>query len=184
MNAISFSQPMVFEMSHQDLEAGGSTQSGAGCEPTDLARRRVVLSEDMSHRLLDPVTQVELVVPDGISDADAIKHARLRRAGQLRHLRLSPEWGTGCFLFSDGGGADPEHFNITPNMADRLRKWAAHWEELGNPFTECTDLDALDTWCQQGLTLAIALQRELYMTTVVVPEFGGLRSRGWEFSQP
>ncbi len=138
----------------------------------------------MSHRLLDPVTQVELIVPDGISDADAIKHAALRRAGKLRRLRLSPEWGTGCFLFSDGGGADPEHFNITPNMADRLRNWAARWEALGNPFKECTDLDALDTWCQQGLTLSIELQRELYMTTVVVPEFGGLRGRGWEFSQP
>ncbi|MFB9285747.1 hypothetical protein [Pseudoclavibacter helvolus] len=138
----------------------------------------------MSHRLLDPVTQVELVVPDGISDADAIEHARLRRAGKLHRLRLSPEWATDCFLFADDGGVDPEHFNITPKMADRLRGWAAHWEELGNPFTECTDLDALDAWCQQGRILATDLQRELYMTTVVVPEFGGLRGRGWEFSQP
>ncbi|NYF14887.1 hypothetical protein HDC34_003222 [Pseudoclavibacter sp. JAI123] len=138
----------------------------------------------MSHRLLDPVTQVELIVPDGISDADAIEHARLRRAGELRHLRIFPEWGLDCFLWADEGAVDPEHFNITPKLADRLREWAAHWEDLGNPFTECTDLDALDTWCQQGLILATNLQQELYMTTTVIPQFGGRRNHCWEFSQP
>jgi len=58
----------------------------------------------MSHRLLDPVIQVELIVPDGISDADAIEHTQLPRAGKLRLLRISPEWAADCFLFSDGGG--------------------------------------------------------------------------------
>ncbi|WP_271984117.1 hypothetical protein [Pseudoclavibacter terrae] len=140
----------------------------------------------MSHRLLDPVTQVELIVPDGISDADAIEHARLRRAGELRHLRIFPEWGLDCSLWTDGGAVDLECLNVTPGLASRLRSWTTKWETLGSPFESesRTDLDELNEWRQEGLLIATDLQRELYMTTVVVPEFGGFRTQGWEFSQP
>ena len=140
----------------------------------------------MSRRLLDPVTQVELILPDGISNADAIEHARRRRAGGLRQLRVFPEWGLDCSLWTTGGAVDLEHFDITPSLASRLRAWTAKWEALGSPFDaeDRTDLDELNEWRREGLTIATDLQRELYATTVVVPEFGGLRGKVWEFSQP
>ncbi|PPF78438.1 hypothetical protein C5B99_00620 [Pseudoclavibacter sp. Z016] len=146
------------------------------------ALRSLLLSECMSQRILDPVTQVELIVPDGISRDDAIEHARLRRAGKLRRLRLFPDWGHDYSLWGDGGAMSPEHFGISDGLAERLREWTAFWAARADPFEPWTDLETLHAWWQEGLSLATDLQRELYKTTVVIPEFGPHREQGWEYS--
>lgn len=146
--------------------------------------RSLVLSERMSQRILDPVTQTEFIVPDGISRDDAVEHARLHRAGKLRRLRIFPDWGHDYSLWTDGGAVNPEHLGISDEMGDRLREWTAFWAARADPFEEWTDLETLHAWRQQGLTIATDLQRELYRKAVVIPEFGHYREEGWEFSQP
>ena len=43
--------------------------------------------------ILDPVTQVELWVPDDVGTERAIQRAQLERAGELFALRIFPERG-------------------------------------------------------------------------------------------
>ena len=90
------------------------------------------------------MSQVEPIVPAGISDTDAIERTRRRRAGELCQLRIFPKWGLDCSLRTIGGAADPEHFNITPDLVACLRTWTAEWEELGSPFDAEDHTDAED----------------------------------------
>jgi hypothetical protein len=52
-----------------------------------------------SRRVIYPITQRELLVPDGVDDARAIEHARRDRADELRRIRLFVDWGHGYPLW-------------------------------------------------------------------------------------
>jgi hypothetical protein len=125
-------------------------------------------------RVVDPVTQVELLVPPGITDARAIERARRQRAGELHRIRFFPEWGCDYPLwedFTDKYTMEPGDYGISPELGRRLRDWARFWQRHLDPFDGWDDPGNEREWLATGDELVRALELEVYDIAVVVPEF-------------
>ena len=125
-------------------------------------------------RVVDPVTQKELLVPPGISDERAIERARRERAGELHRIRFFLDWGHAHPLwesFTDKYTMEPGDYGISPQLAHRLRDWARFWNRHFDPFDGWDEPGNEETWLTTGDELVADLELELYDTAVILPEF-------------
>jgi hypothetical protein len=125
-------------------------------------------------RVVDPVTQVEPLVPDEISDDRAVEHARRERAGELHRIRFFMDWGRDYPLwesFTDKYAMEPGDYGISAELGRRLGEWARFWDRHLDPFDGWDSAENERTWLAEGDELVRLLAMEVYDIAVVVPEF-------------
>ncbi|NUU06415.1 hypothetical protein [Leifsonia sp. C5G2] len=131
----------------------------------DIAERR---------RIVDPVTQQEILVPAGISDERAIEHARREREGELHRLRFFVDWGHRYPLwesFTDKYAMEPVDYGVSPELERRLGEWVLFWTAHFEPAEGWDDPDSRAQWLAVGDDLVRELELEVYDIAVVLPEF-------------
>lgn len=123
--------------------------------------------------VVDPVTQVELVVPPGISAERAIERERRRRNGELRSIRFFVGRGHAYPLWEDGTGTcrtEPDDYGLSTGLAHRLRAWCRVFElHLAEPGWDTPERRR--AWLSDGEELADALELEVYDVAQVQREF-------------
>ncbi|GAB2971832.1 hypothetical protein [Frigoribacterium salinisoli] len=123
--------------------------------------------------VVDPVTQVELVVPPGISAERVFARERRCRDRELRSIRFFVDWGHAYPLWEDGTGKytmEPEDYGLSMELAHRLREWCQFFERhLAE--TGWDTADQKDAWLFEGDLLADALELEVYDFAQVQREF-------------
>jgi len=123
--------------------------------------------------VLDPVTQVEVSVPMGISAERALERERRRRDGELRSIRFFVDWGHAYPLWEDGTGTytmEPEDYGLSLDLAQRLRAWCRVFE-LYLDETGWDTAERKNAWLSEGEELADALELEVYDFAQVQREF-------------
>lgn len=124
-----------------------------------------------SGRVLDPVTQVELEVPSFATPESTIERAEKRRQGELRTIRLSPDWAHEWPLWelgSDKYAIDPGDLSLSDDLVSDLRAWHDHWEISFTPSMRwSTDAEG-DQWRLRGDQLLDRLEQELWLEAEVV----------------
>ncbi len=129
-------------------------------------------SED--RRVVDPMTQLEVLVPPGITDERAIEHTREEHNGELRRIRFFVDWGHNYPLWessTDKYAMDPDDYGISLQLGQRLNAWSRLWQQYVHP------LDGWDTqennvrWLTTGDQLVRLLEIEVYDIAVVLPQF-------------
>jgi hypothetical protein len=125
-------------------------------------------------RVVDPVTQRELLVPPRITDERAIEHARKERNGELRRIRFFLDWGHNYPLwesFSDKYAMEPDDYGISLQLGRRLNGWTCFWQQHFDPFDGWNDQENKRAWLTSGDELVRLLQIEVYDIAVVSPQF-------------
>ncbi len=121
------------------------------------------------HRVLDPVTQEELIVPEWSDDDATIARAAARRDGLLRQIRFFTDYSAALPLWgSNGYGGEEE--GLSAALIRDLRDWVARWERAFDPFDGWRDASLRDPWVVEGHLLADRVERELWTTAVVTRE--------------
>lgn len=134
---------------------------------------------DSRRVVVDPVTQVELLVPEGISSWRAIERARKARDGELRSIRLFVDWGHAYPLWESGTdkyGMEPDDYGLSAELAARLLAWTDTFFDHLVPESGWDTLEREQVWHAEGETLADLLELEVYDIAEVQREF---RPAGW-----
>lgn len=121
--------------------------------------------------VVDPATQVEWPVPEGVPEARVIEHARRADAGELRTIRFFPEYGCETPLWGEGGPADPEEYGLSVGLAADLRAWTSFWLTRFDPFEGWDDGVDVAAWEREGTRLARRVQIEGYDSVRVLSSF-------------
>ncbi|QHC60438.1 hypothetical protein [Rathayibacter sp. VKM Ac-2760] len=122
--------------------------------------------------VVDPVTQVEWPVPEGIEPERVVEHARRADAGELVDLRFFLAAGHDRALWDDEGPQEPSRFGLSAPLTADLRAWTEVW------LTHCDVFDGWDgrvdseEWLREGARLARRLQREVYDVARVLSSYG------------
>jgi hypothetical protein len=125
-------------------------------------------------RVVDPVTQEELLVPNAISDVRAIEHARRERAGELHRIRFFLDWGHGYPLWEDGTHKytmAASDYGISDALGRSLHDWYLYWELHFDPFDGWDSATNRQEWLTTGDSLVRRLTVEVYDIATVVPLF-------------
>jgi len=125
-------------------------------------------------RVLDPVTQQEILVPRGISDERAIEHARKEREGELHRIRFFVDWGHRYPLwesFTEKYAMEPDDYGLSPGLGRRLGEWALFWTAHVEPAEGWDDPANQALWLATGDELVRELELEVYDIAVVLAEF-------------
>ena len=118
-----------------------------------------------ARRVVDPVTQVEIVLSAGISAERAITHAQRERDGTLRHVRFFVDWGHPYPLWESGAGGapmEPQDYGLSDHLARALHAWHTFWEAHCDPFDGWRDEGDRHRWLDRGDELAALLEVEVY----------------------
>ena len=129
-------------------------------------------------RVIDPMTQQELLVPHEISDDRAIEQARIQRAGELRVIRFFLDWGHNYPLWESFTGKyamEPSDYDLSPELGQRLLEWSQFWQRHFDPFDDWDEQENEDTWLTRGHELVRLLEVEVYDIAVIWPQFGPSR---------
>jgi hypothetical protein len=125
----------------------------------------------MGHRgswILDPITQVELWVPEGRDPSSAIRRAQLERDGMLISVRLLPEHGVSWPIWQRGVGLlDENSLPLSAGVNAALREWSLFWETHLGLNGEWSSADDRDWWVRRANELEDALERELWDFAVI-----------------
>lgn len=130
--------------------------------------------DDEYRRVVDPVTQVELLVPSAISDERAIDHARREREGELHRIRFFLDWGHDYPLwedFTDKYTMEPSDYGVSAKLGQRLNEWSRFWQLHYDPFDGWDDPENQTRWLETGDALVRLLEVEVYDIAVVLPQF-------------
>lgn len=116
----------------------------------------------------DPVTQVELWVPEGCDTRSAIRRAQLEREGKLISVRLRPEHGVSWPIWErEVGLLDENSLPLSPAVNAALREWSLFWATHLGMNGEWSSADDHDTWARQARELEDALEIELWGLAVI-----------------
>lgn len=114
---------------------------------------------------IDPRSQVEWPVPDGVSVDRVVEHARRVSAGELRTIRFLPEWTVEWPLWEDDSdkyAMEPSDYGLSSELAGAIRAWSMSWQQNCNPATGWVSEASRAEWHRTGEYLVAALQIELY----------------------
>lgn len=131
-------------------------------------------SDGEYRRVVDPETQLELLVPAEISDDRAIEHARRERAGELRQIRFFLDWGHNYPLWESFTGKyamEPDDYGISLGLSRRLNDWSRFWQHHFDPFEGWDGPENQARWLATGEDLVRILEVEVYDIAVVLPQF-------------
>lgn len=121
--------------------------------------------------VIDPETQVEVMVPEFATPDAVLRRERLRRAGGLRRLRFAPDWGHPWPLWLIGSepfNASPADLGLSEELAAEIRRWHDEWLEHFDPFAGWKPGSSLDAWERRGEAIRAGLERELFDSTELV----------------
>jgi hypothetical protein len=124
-----------------------------------------------AERVIDPVSQVELVVPVFATPERAIRRAALQRQGELRTIRFFPDWGHAWPLWensTDGYDLCPEDLDVSEKLAQDLRQWHDDWSASFARSLEWSTEKVAERWRQSGDQLLARLQEEVWDFAEVV----------------
>lgn len=132
-----------------------------------------VHSEAEWARTVDPVTQVELLVPPYSTVEATVARAAKLRAGQLHEVRLFPDHGHGWPLWDPKVGytAVPDDYGLSEGLVAALRQWYDDWEAAVGPGDGWSDAAEKEEWIERGDDLAARLVEETWDIAVIVPRF-------------
>jgi hypothetical protein len=124
-------------------------------------------------RVVDPVSQVELVVPPFASPERAINRAALDRDGGLRRIRFYPD-GTNPWPFWEDEGElfmpTPGDLGLSSELETDLRDWYNSWNANVRYGGEPLDPAWLTPWLARGDELAARVQEQVWDFAEIVPE--------------
>ncbi|WP_165397333.1 hypothetical protein [Microterricola gilva] len=123
---------------------------------------------------MDPVTQEELAVPWHATAERAIDRAAKKRAGQLRSIRLFPEYCRTYPLWEDGGDnytLAADDLGLSAELGEGLRAWLERWHEECLDSSDWSSEQARLDWLRDGAALCERLQFEVWEFAEVVREF-------------
>lgn len=111
--------------------------------------------------VVDPVTQLELPVPDWATPEDVIARAARERAGELIQLYLFVEWTVTWPVWEVGGDeVDSDSLHLSAELSDALRGWVSfrdHHLEIDSGWSSDEDRD---WWRHRAHELEERLERE------------------------
>ena len=131
-------------------------------------------SDGQYRRVVDPGTQVEMLVPAEISDDRAVDHARREQAGELHRIRFFLDWGHDYPLwesFTDKYAMEPDDYGISSELGRRLNDWSLFWQRHCDPFDGWDESRNRTRWLATGDELVRLLEVEVYDIAVVLPQF-------------
>lgn len=129
----------------------------------------------MTHveRVVDPVSQIELVVPPFATPERAIARAALDRAGQLRRVRFYLD-GTNPWPFWEDAGESftptPQDLGLSPDLEADLRQWYGSWNAHVGYNGDAVDAAWLRSWLAVGDELVCRVQEEVWDFMEIIPE--------------
>lgn len=125
---------------------------------------------DTSRRVVDPVTQEEILVPPSRSADQAIARAAKLRNGELTVIRMLPEHLVRWPLWiAEYGPVEPDAVGVSLGLADRLAEWSATWER--NAMSGWPSAEEAAEWQADGDALAELLEEELWESADVRRDF-------------
>lgn len=124
-------------------------------------------------RVVDPATYVELEAPAFATDDAVILREARRRAGGIRPLRLTPEYGCVVPVWSSSAGLviDLPSIGVPKPLEDELKAWLRTWENSFHPDTGWSSPEVRRGWMQVGEELYTRLYRLLWDRFELQPEF-------------
>ncbi len=118
---------------------------------------------DEDNWVVDPVTQVELRVPDGFEPGSVIRRAQRERDGLLISVCLLPEHGVAWPVWQRGEGLLAENsLPLSPSVDQALRAWSAFWEAHVDMDGNWSSPEDRSAWLRDARDLEDALERELW----------------------
>ena len=127
----------------------------------------------------DPITQVELWVPEGFDPRSAIQRAQANRDGLLISIRLLPEHGVSWPIWQRGVGLLEENsLPLSPVLNAELRDWSSFWATHLGMDGEWSSADDRDWWVRRARELEDALEIELWEVAVIERGFPAAHTHG------
>ncbi|MGJ4843495.1 hypothetical protein [Leifsonia sp. Le1] len=122
--------------------------------------------------VVDPATQVELVVPPFATPAETIDRAARERAGLLREVHFYPGPGNEWPLWegSQLNPVTPESLGVSSELASAVRSWCERWEEAVGHGGDLRDEGTFATWADEGDHLVQRLMSETWPIADVIAE--------------
>lgn len=119
--------------------------------------------------IIDPITQVELWVPEGISTERVMTRAERVRAGEVFTVRLQPERGVRWPVWRVGHGlAEEGSLELSAGLNSALTEWALVWETHVTLWGEWSSEADRDQWLRRKRELEDLLERELWDVALVI----------------
>ncbi|WP_181129937.1 hypothetical protein [Rathayibacter sp. AY1E1] len=126
----------------------------------------------MERRVVDPVTQIEWIVPPFATEEDTLARARADREGRLADLRLYPDHGAEYPLWAvDGPIDDPGAIGVPEALHGPLLRWQELWAAGCDVFEGWRSAEAEKRWLALGRELHTELEAALWLTTRVLACF-------------
>jgi hypothetical protein len=126
----------------------------------------------VERRVVDPVTQVEWIVPPFATEEGTLARARADREGRLTDLRLSPDHCAGYPLWGvDGMIDDPGAVGVPEALLGPLLRWQELWASGCDVFEGWRSAEAEERWLARGRELHTELEAALWLTTRVHASF-------------
>lgn len=121
-------------------------------------------------RVVDPVTQVELLVPSYSNPEATIARSAKRRAGELHTIRFFPDHGHDWPLWDSRAGytATPDDYGLSDELVTALRQWYDEWEAAVGPGDGWRDPEQQRFWVERGDELAAWLAEEVWDSAEVI----------------
>lgn len=114
-------------------------------------------------RIVDPVTQIELVVPTFATPQSAIRRAARQRGGLLRLIRFYPDWPHTWPLWDEElGPVSAGDLRLSPELQADLRIWLDYWNVTFNHHEGWPSASTGEVWMSAGDALAERLQKEIW----------------------
>lgn len=123
--------------------------------------------------LIDPATQVEWPIPEGIAPERVIEHARRANAGELIDIRFYVESSSNCTLWDDiHGPREPSDLGLSAALTAELSAWTEVHSTHCIVFEGWDGAVDVEEWTCEGARLARAVQREIYDFARVLSAYG------------
>ena len=131
-------------------------------------------------RVVDPVSQVELIVPPYATPERTIARARLQREGRLRQLRFYPD-GTYPWSLWEAGAENnmpsPAELGLSANLTEELRRLFEDWS-VNFRYDGPQDEAFARRWRAKAAELTARLEEETYDFAQVLPAWDAVVPEG------
>ncbi|WP_146073499.1 hypothetical protein [Cryobacterium sp. N22] len=132
------------------------------------------MSDDL--RVVDPVTQVELVVPVYGTPERAIRRAALAREGLIRTIRFYPDWPHLWPFWGEKGEVSAEDLGLSESLQEDLRRWFEKWNATFRYDTGWPTAATGEAWMSVGDDLVYRVQQEVWDFADVRAEHRGFQT--------